>query len=340
MCRRDAHSRSTHQQTEKPRKTRSKALSVPRRNRTFQGGVWEISDFSVPGLIVQTWAWLERGLGEKTLEALAEFLWARPCTRICAGDEDFSEWVGVKEEPVGHRQEKVASWSNTLHLAKGREKGAVKRRVNGVWLHGSCKKPNFQQWGCEESAWRCGNIWPEITTLCPIPAPHLLLASWGERQREREWEGERDLEGKEVCLPYSLAPIFSWNRSEQFSNSGLYDLLLGTSPQLPLCLLALYAKMETEQQVGGNTKHQNPGEWGLSILAPDLVPEWQISQAGMPHIVGFWLWNQGRVFCLGSSAIFSTSITFQWVGHHRIWELEETLGVISTLPLSAGISSR
>lgn len=134
MCRRDAHSRPTHQQTEKPRKTRSKALSVPRRNRTFQGGVWEISDFSVPGLIVQTWAWLERGHGEKTLEALAEFLWARPCTRIYAGDEDFSEWVGVKEETVGHRQEKVASWSNRLHLAKGREKGAVR----GKWMEFDC----------------------------------------------------------------------------------------------------------------------------------------------------------------------------------------------------------
>lgn len=38
MCRRDAHSRSTHQQIGKLRKPRLKALSVPRRKRTLREG--------------------------------------------------------------------------------------------------------------------------------------------------------------------------------------------------------------------------------------------------------------------------------------------------------------
>ena len=63
--------------TKKTGKPCLKVLSVPRRKRTFQGGVWEISGFSVPRLRVQTWAWLKGGRGEKNLEVPATFWWAQ-----------------------------------------------------------------------------------------------------------------------------------------------------------------------------------------------------------------------------------------------------------------------
>lgn len=98
--------------------------------------------------------------------------------------------------------------------------------------------------------------------LGPFPCTNSAAGwlHWGEGGREKETKKK-----KEVCFPSSLAPNQYFHETEPSGSIAvdLRDLALGTSPQLHPCLLTLYAKMEVEPAVGGNTEHQNPGELGL-----------------------------------------------------------------------------
>lgn len=106
-----------------------KALSVPRRHRTFREGSDRFLTFLFPGLIVQMWTLLKRGQGEKNLEGSTKFL--RATLQMSHSDGGSGQRVGEKVELMGHGKRTDCFGKQQVTFGRGQREGSVKRKASG-----------------------------------------------------------------------------------------------------------------------------------------------------------------------------------------------------------------